>query len=155
MCRPLALKFPALSKRQSKKRNMQNRTTSWFSCSFIWCIWYRATDSAGTRRQDFIRFDFYGIIISPTGICRKPCFACKFTANRLFRQTFFCFFAAFTEKTRQIQEFSRKIQQGNLNVHAGATLFRGQRIQPYCSTSASSYRKRLIDFLGVFSNSSL
>lgn len=155
MCRPLALKFPALSKRQSKKRNMQNRTTSWFSYSFIWCIWYRATDSAGTRRQDFIRFDFYGIIISQTGICRKPCFACKFTAKRLFCQTFFCFFAAFTEKTRQIQEFSQKIQQGNLNVHAGATLFRGQRIQPYCSTSASSYRKRLIDFLGVFSNSSL
>lgn len=72
-----------------------------------------------------------------------------------FAKLFFVFFAAFTEKTRQIQEFSQKIQQGNLNVHAGATLFRGQRIQPYCSTSASSYRKRLIDFLGVFSNSSL
>ena len=98
MCRPLALKFPALSKRQSKKRNMQNRTTSWFSCSFIWCIWYRATDSAGTRRQDFIRFDFYGIIISQTGICRKPCFACKFTAKRLFCQTFFCFFCRFYRK---------------------------------------------------------
>ena len=73
-----------------------------------------------------------------------------------FAKLFFVVFAAFTEKkTREIQEFSQKIQQGNLNVHAGATLFRGQRIQPYCSTSASSYRKRLIDFLGVFSNSSL
>lgn len=42
-----------------------------------------------------------------------------------FAKLFFVFFAAFTEKTRQIQEFSQKIQQGNLNVHAGATLFRG------------------------------
>lgn len=72
-----------------------------------------------------------------------------------FAKLFFVFLPLLQKKTRQIQEFSQKIQQGNLNVHAGATLFRGQRIQPYCSTSASSYRKRLIDFLGVFSNSSL
>ena len=72
-----------------------------------------------------------------------------------FAKLFFVFLPLLQKKTRQIQEFSQKIQQGNLNVHAGATLIRGQRIQPYCSTSASSYRKRLIDFLGVFSNSSL
>ena len=72
-----------------------------------------------------------------------------------FAKLFFVFLPLLQKKTREIQEFSQKIQQGNLNVHAGATLFRGQRIQPYCSTSASSYRKRLIDFLGVFSNSSL
>ena len=72
-----------------------------------------------------------------------------------FAKLFFVFLPLLQKKTRQIQEFSQKIQQGNLKVHAVATLFRGQRIQPSCSTSASSYSKRLIDFLGVFSNSSL
>ena len=91
----------------------------------------------------------------------KPAYVANLVSPANLRQTgsfaklFFVFLPLLQKKTRQIQEFSQKIQQGNLNVHAGATLFRGQRIQPYCSTSASSYRKRLIDFLGVFSNSSL
>lgn len=92
---------------------MQNRTTSWFSYSFIWCIWYRATDSAGTRRQDFIRFDFYGIIMSQTGICRKPCFACKFTAKRLFCQTFFVFLPLLQKKKHEkFKNFRKRFSRG-------------------------------------------